>query len=146
MGSKQNRFSSQEQSCSLCPTMRFYNSTAQTKNASHRPYPVVDALNIKFHFQQNSLFTFRLACSHISQQDAKTAHLPPAASVPFRSQGRPWSSFRLAGLRLFLRLELGHVQLFVNYFWNGFDLRCKLLLNLVKRKPTSVKQIQLAIM
>lgn len=53
------------------PYVALYNSTAQTENALHRPYPVVNALNIKFHFQQNSLFTFRLACSHISQQDAK---------------------------------------------------------------------------
>jgi hypothetical protein len=52
MGSKQNRFSSQEQSRrNLCPTLvRFYNGTAQTENASRRPYPVANALNIKFHF------------------------------------------------------------------------------------------------
>lgn len=75
-GLKTKQVSSQEQSRSLCPTLRSYNSTAQKENASRRPYPVVNTLNIKFHFQQNSLFTFRrLACSHISLQDAKQ-HTP----------------------------------------------------------------------
>lgn len=103
-------------------------------------------------FSAKTLFTFTFsikfdvfASRHV---DTKYRLSRSADSVPSaRSRRRAAPCFRLAGFRFLLCLVFSHIKLLIDYFWNGLNLCCKLLFNLMKWEPEeSIKIIRFALL